>query len=142
MMGNAPSALIVEDHILIAQFLCRQLQKSGLAATHHTSAREAERFLQTSRCHVSFLDLNLPDADGAGLLKTWRRHYPSMPVIIVTADLPSETRHFCKNEGAAGILNKPFTTEQLISTLHQALPKEFWHYDTKHQCALSPRRGG
>jgi len=63
------------------------------------------------------LDLMMPEMDGPTFLQHLRAQ-PSMsaiPIVVMTASQRAELVHL----GAAALLKKPFTLEQLLSTLER-----------------------
>jgi two-component system chemotaxis response regulator CheY len=54
---------------------------------------------------------------GVEVLQKLRELNPDLPVIIATADIQSATREQVKELGAAAMVNKPVTREQLAEVL-------------------------
>jgi CheY-like chemotaxis protein len=70
---------------------------------------------------VVLTDLLMPEMDGFELLKTIKRIYPRIQVIILSADIQISSRKLCEELGAAGFLNKPVSAENLATILKQVL---------------------
>ncbi|MDA8241644.1 MAG: response regulator [Nitrospiraceae bacterium] len=67
------------------------------------------------------LDLIMPGMDGVKLLMTLRERGMVPPVVIVTADIQESTIRQCRELGAAAVVNKPPTEEELLSTVRKVL---------------------
>ena len=62
-------------------------------------------------------DINMPGMDGLDLLAEVKRHYPELPVMMVTAYGDDERRRRAKELGAVDILSKPIDFELLKKQL-------------------------
>ena len=92
--------LLVEDDYLLTNGLSAQLEKAGFSVDTARTAREARHLGQQESYRAGILDLGLPDGNGLDVLKQWRTHKVSFPVLILTArgdwqlysidDIPSE----------------------------------------------------
>ena len=69
-------------------------------------------------------DLLMPEMDGFGLLEKVKKHDMKIPVIILTADIQTDTRTKCLELGAYTVLNKPPQQEVLVDTLKKAINGE------------------
>jgi two-component system chemotaxis response regulator CheY len=58
---------------------------------------------------------------GAEVLQKLKELNPALPVIIATADIQRTTREQVKELGAAAMINKPVTKEQLEEVLRIVL---------------------
>jgi PAS domain S-box-containing protein len=79
--------LIVEDDVIDAKLLKRQLSQTGLSIIHvsHTERLcEAMDLLKQATFDVVLLDMNLPDSMGLDTLKRLHREYPRLTIINVT----------------------------------------------------------
>jgi DNA-binding NarL/FixJ family response regulator len=93
---SAPTrVLVVEDDPSAGRAWGDALGRSGHAVDVASSLADARGRLtraseQQLPYHVVFLDLALPDGDGAELLDELRAHHPSSAVAVVSAHLDSE----------------------------------------------------
>jgi CheY-like chemotaxis protein len=69
------------------------------------------------------LDLHLPDIGGMEVLRYLRAHphTKSLPLIFCTAAPPSEVAQALRIAPEAGFIEKPFTFQELISTVTDTL---------------------
>src|SRR3954469_18662945 len=80
--------LLIDDHPLILQALQSVIQSLGNDTTvvGVGSARAARDTLKANAdFDLVLLDLHLGDADVFGVLVDFRRSYPSLPVVVVSA---------------------------------------------------------
>jgi len=109
--------LLVEDDYLLTNGLSAQLEKAGFSVDTARTAREARHLGQQESYRAGILDLGLPDGNGLDVLKQWRTHKVSFPVLILTArgDWPDKVNGL--TAGADDYLAKPFQTEEPIARL-------------------------
>lgn len=70
-------------------------------------------------CVVS--DLLMPVMDGFELLAKIKKHDVGIPVIILTADIQTDTKTKCLLLGAFEVLNKPPQVDELKSKIREAI---------------------
>lgn len=110
--------LLVEDDRLLADGLSGQLEKAGFSVDTTYTAREALILGEQENYRVAVLDLGLPDGNGLDVLKKWRMHRVSCPVLILTARGDWQDKVNGLKAGADDYLAKPFQTEELIARLN------------------------
>jgi len=115
------SVLIVEDNQDLALGLQDLLHHDGYAVTVADTIAGAVERIRAHRFNAILLDLGLPDGDGVEVLKETRRLDPSLPVVIVTADISQDRTVGLLTEGAFAYLTKPFHHEELRQILRRAI---------------------
>jgi DNA-binding response OmpR family regulator len=126
-----PRILIVDDDEAITQQLFWTLSDEYDVVTANdmqTAIRRATVYEPT----VSILDLHFPpevDSPETGLriLEYIKFHIPSSKVVVMTSSSGLETRRACFAGGADEFLDKPFDTEQLLSTVRRIAPRHRDH---------------
>lgn len=87
MMGSAmKKILIVEDDTLLNTTLVYNLQEEKLSAASAFSCAQARKLLETERYDMTILDVNLPDGDGFSLCREFKKNFPAMAVLFLTAN--------------------------------------------------------
>jgi chemotaxis protein CheC len=76
-------------------------------------------FAQKPDCII--LDLNMPELDGIGILRTLHDRGICIPVIVVTADIQVSVQKQCLALGAAALINKPPQEKELLRTVREVL---------------------
>ncbi len=113
---------IVDDDTSVCEALESLLKSIGFQAASFTSARSFLDSPQFPNVSCVVLDVSMPNMDGLEL----QRHLAStnpIPIIFITAHRDEKTRERALRAGAISFLNKPFSDEALIASLHTALDK-------------------
>ena len=107
--------LLVEDNDLLGSAVRDHLSAHGHAVDWMTRMANAIEARATTPYDLVLLDLNLPDGNGLGFLRSLRTAGDSVPVIILTAMDQLTTRIEGLNAGADDYLIKPFDLGELIA---------------------------
>ncbi|MFA6504459.1 MAG: two-component regulator propeller domain-containing protein [Treponemataceae bacterium] len=116
--------LIVEDDPVNRDLMGRMLESRGAAVRTALNGEEGLRSIEIRIPDAVLTDLRMPKVDGFAFLEALRNH-PStknLPVLIVTADLRSETRSRLAGYGSATIVPKPVERSHLLDCLETVLP--------------------
>lgn len=124
-----PRILIVDDDEGITQQLFWTLSDDYDVVTAN-DMQSAVRRAKVYEPQVSILDLHLPpeveSAEiGLRILQYLKTYLPDSKVLVVTSAIGSDTRKACYAGGADEFLDKPFDTEQLLSTIRRMAPRTF-----------------
>ncbi|MGZ5040943.1 MAG: response regulator transcription factor, partial [Usitatibacter sp.] len=100
--------------------------REGLRHEGHTvdwvrDGREAEASVASTAYDLVLLDLGLPKRDGLSVLKSWRAHGESVPVLIITARDSVNDRISGLDAGADDYLVKPFDLDELSARVRAVL---------------------
>jgi len=120
-MSPKPLIGIVDDERNIQATLVAILERRGYAAISAFTARQGLQVIAEHHPDVVLLDLGLPDSEGLDLLKTIRQDYPTLPVIVVTANDSLNNAIASIKEGAFHFISKPYVPEELLSLVAKAL---------------------
>lgn len=91
----------------------------GLPIRTYSSAEEFLAAGEDSQCVIS--DIHMPGMSGVDLAKHLSTTQPGVPVILVTAHLDALVHARTAACGAAFVLKKPFTADQLIGCVDSVL---------------------
>jgi two-component system OmpR family response regulator len=115
--------LLVDDEELILYSLSKMLRHGGADVTTVTNGKGALREMQGASYDLCFLDVQLPDANGLELMKTFRELSPKTSIIIMTAlGLTNEQQHYLHNQNCL-YLPKPFELDQVQSLVSEITGK-------------------
>ena len=117
----ADRVLVVEDSPELRDFCVEALVHAGYEAVGVGSGVEAERLLRTSPISVVVTDLKVPRGGGLSVLKAAKDADPTTPVILITGYPAVDTAVAAMKAGAADYLIKPFSFEQLVGAVEDAL---------------------
>ena len=118
---SAPVISIVDDNESFRRATAGLIKSLGYAAASFGSAEEflrSER-LDDTACLIS--DVQMPGMSGIELQSRLAIRGHRLPIIFVTAYPESNVRQQALACGALGFLNKPFSEQELISCIDQAL---------------------
>lgn len=123
---GAPAArvLIAESDPVAAESLAEFFTREGHAPTTALSAHEALTLARNADgpgFDAALIDLNLPDARDADLLRDVQRARRDLPVIVMTGYGSVESAVECLRLGACDYLTKPLVDEELRLALERAL---------------------
>lgn len=111
---DGPRLLIVEDDADAAEILREMLERDGFAADVAPTGREALSAARTGVYAAVLVDLQLPDADGIGLIRALRAKPETrdLPVVVVSADI---ARGLARGRSLEVVdwLEKPFDQDRL-----------------------------
>jgi len=123
--STAPAVLFVDDEPamleLAGDILGREIKNFRLLRA--ASIAEAKRLIEREKNNLSLvlLDLQLPDGRGADLMSVIRAKAPAAGVVVISgqADVAESVQVF--RNGAIDFIAKPFSAEQLVDRVKNAL---------------------
>ena len=113
--------LVVEDNALLRHHLKVQLQELGHQVDAAEDAREADYYLGEHLPDIAIVDLGLPDEDGLSLIRRWRSHDVSLPVLVLTAREGWQDKVEVLSAGADDYVTKPFRLAELLARVRALL---------------------
>lgn len=119
--------LVVDDSSLARRLTRKILEELGHEVEDVSDGAQAlERYL-LNRHDAVVLDLLMHGMYGVDVLRKLKELNPDLPVIVATADIQKTTREQVKEGGAAAMINKPVTKDQLAEVLGVVLEGgELW----------------
>jgi DNA-binding NtrC family response regulator len=99
------------------------LRRRGFQVLEAGSAEEAGRLIEIFKdpIDVLLMDINLPDGWGATLAQALLEEHPEMVVVYTTGYADEDPILSGALNDARFVLRKPFTTEELMDLLRQAM---------------------
>lgn len=115
--------LIVDDEALALSRLKRMLNSLGYEdITEANNPTDALEYVKKERFDLALLDINMPGSSGLELGYELRYHQDDLAIIFQTAYDEHALKAF--DIGAVGYLVKPFSIEQLESTIERVKVKD------------------
>jgi DNA-binding response OmpR family regulator len=115
-VGEQVTVLVVDDDPAI-RLLCRvNLELDGHAVTEAGTLEDAREAMVVDTFDLIILDVHVGGGDGRDLLAELRTSKPELPVALLTG---TADRSELIREGADALIPKPFTLEQLRSTVEK-----------------------
>ncbi|MEO5376186.1 MAG: sigma-54 dependent transcriptional regulator [Magnetococcus sp. DMHC-6] len=116
------SVVIVDDEPTVLFGASALLQSVGIKPVETLEdSRALLPLLETREVDCVILDLFMPYLSGLQILPLLARHYPELPVIVLTAAHELDTAVACMKEGAFDYLAKPVDDQRFITTVEKAL---------------------
>lgn len=123
--GSVPKdkrkALIVDDERDICFLLGNILKQKNIQPAFAGSLAEAEKILQSSSpFYFVFLDNHLPDGFGVDQIKTWKKRFPNVHFIMITAHDSGDEKLKAEKDGVDSFIGKPFSKEIILRAIGEA----------------------
>ena len=116
--------LVIEDHTLVREGLVQTLRQldSEVVVFEAGDCDGASAILEQEQdFDLVLLDLALPGVDGLACLDIFRKRYPAIPVVIVSAYDDHLTVNRALKHGASGFVPKAYSSDRLLAALRQVL---------------------
>jgi len=109
--------LLVEDNplnVLVAQTI---LENSGAIVEIAVNGLEALDKLDSARHHLVLMDLHMPEMDGYEATTLLRKRGETLPIIALTASMPTEVENEAYAAGLTDVIVKPFNPDDLYRVI-------------------------
>ncbi|MDE1888742.1 MAG: sigma-54-dependent Fis family transcriptional regulator [Planctomycetota bacterium] len=124
--------LVIDDDTNILEVIQMRLKAWGYYVAVAKSGKEAKIALSTTPFNLVIIDLRLSEENGMELMEKIIRHYPNLPVIILTAHGSIESAVEAMRRGAYSYITKPFNNEDLSLHIKNALEKQQLTKEIEH----------
>jgi len=116
-----PLLSVVDDDESVRESLPDLLRKLGFAARAFSSAQEflSSDSVDETKCLI--LDVAMPGMTGLDLQQELTRRGHKVPIIFITAQKDINIREQAFRQGAAQVLDKPFSAAALLEALKETL---------------------
>lgn len=112
--------LIVDDEILVRDFLAETLKRKKLEVTTAESGEKGLEKLKTQTFDLIITDMKMPGMTGLEFLKKVKEKTPETLVMVVTAFGSIENAVEAMNLGAFNYLIKPFSPDTIEAVIEKA----------------------
>ena len=110
--------LICDDSLVARKQVASALPADWPVTLHFAEdGRQALAFLQSHGADVLFLDLNMPELDGYGVLNVIKTQALAVITVVISGDIQPEAQHKVRALGAIGFINKPIDHGELAQLL-------------------------
>lgn len=113
--------LVVDDEPNLRRMLRAPLRREGFAVAEAGTADEGVARMREDRADAILLDLVLPGTSGLEALSRFRERWPDVPIVMMSGQATIADAVQATRDGAFHFLEKPFTPEAVLATLHAAL---------------------
>jgi len=120
--SSGPLVLVVDDDARLREFMRVNLELEGYTVREASSAEEALGSIEDQAPALVLLDVVMPGVDGWEMLQRMQERYGSIPVIMFSGQVDSNSAGDAEQRGARGFVGKPFDPQQLIERAKQLVP--------------------
>ena len=119
--SNGFRILLAEDDPAVNKHLTHSLRKAGFSVDSVGNGEEALTNFGRHTYHLVVTDILMPKLGGIELTRHLRQLVPSLPVVLISGSNIEESilQHFPNDRTA--YLQKPFSSSQLVTTVHNLL---------------------
>ena len=113
--------LIVDDSLMMRKMVERALaEKNYTLVGSAADGEEGLRIFKETLPDIVTLDVTMPKMDGLTALIEMLKIKNDAKIFMITSNADSATAEEALEKGAAGIIIKPFTSEQIIEKINEA----------------------
>ncbi|MFA6978501.1 MAG: sigma-54 dependent transcriptional regulator [Ignavibacteriaceae bacterium] len=120
-MNTNPKILVCDDDETICYLLKEQLVEKNFSIDMVYDGKFAIENMKKKNYDLLLLDLKMPIMQGEDVLKFVKEYYPSIQVVILTADSEIRKAIDCIKLGAYDFITKPYNFDELLLTIKRAL---------------------
>jgi len=128
-----PLALIIDDEPDIRELLEITLERIKVDCICAGNLSDAKKSLTKNNFDICLTDMRLPDGNGLEFVDYCQRHFPSMPIAVLTAHGNMESAIQALKSGAFDFLSKPVDLNTLRTIVKNALNLDKVEDTTRHR---------
>lgn len=115
--GGSSYVLVVDDELVVREFLTRCLERAGYSVKQASNAGEALEMMTVTAAGLVLCDIRMPGQDGLWLLERMRARWPQVPIVMVTGIDDLDTVRETRLRGALDYITKPIKPAQLLDVV-------------------------
>ena len=123
--GRLGRVLVVDDVAVVRKSIHVTLANAGYDVLEAEDGAQAIRMLQAAESPLLvdaiLSDLRMPQINGVELVAYFRRQYPAIPVVVLTAYPDVELAVSLMRQGVMDFLVKPVLQDELLSVVKRAV---------------------
>jgi CheY-like chemotaxis protein len=123
--GKGEHILVVDDDESVRIIMRSSLESFGFRVSAVEGGAEALALAGSSpdRFDLALIDMQMPGLDGSKTIAALRRMHPSLPIVGASGFATAQNREEAAANGIQHFLEKPFSVETLVRTVHAAMAK-------------------
>ncbi|SMC99411.1 DNA-binding transcriptional response regulator, NtrC family, contains REC, AAA-type ATPase, and a Fis-type DNA-binding domains [Desulfocicer vacuolatum DSM 3385] len=142
-MATTARIMLVDDEGIALKRLRRILEKQGYLVSSYTHPAGALKRMKNTPYDLVVTDMKMPGMDGMELMIAIKTRFPAIDVILMTGYASIDNAIEATREGAFHYLQKPFTPEQFLEVVENALNRQRLRTQAAQvkddtECSLSP----
>jgi putative two-component system response regulator len=133
-----PRVLCVDDEPVTLRLVTRLLERMNLVVTTAPDPAAALALFDAEHHDLIITDIRMPGMDGHAFLAAIRARDPQVPVIVATGNASLDNAIRALRDGASGMLIKPFTGEEFVTEVSNALERARLRHDALQYSFVTP----
>jgi PAS domain S-box-containing protein len=122
--GSGEHVLVVDDEESVRLIMRSTLEGFGYRVTTAADGSEAIALVRTATTFdLALVDMQMPGLDGAQTIVALRHMRPGLAIVVASGLATSQNRELSSANGVRHFLDKPFSVEPLIRTVHAAIAR-------------------
>jgi DNA-binding NtrC family response regulator len=113
--------LVIDDEQIVLDSVQKILREENYDIDATLSGREGIQRAVKNTYDIVLTDVRMPDISGKIVLREVKRAKPALPVVIISGYATVQSAIECMKLGAADVLEKPFTPDELVRVVKQAV---------------------
>ena len=120
--------LIADDHPLFREALTLIVGSAcpGCSIRQATNYAETKTELAEHHFKIAFLDLNMPGSNGLTDLAMFKKNYPQVPIVVVSAHEEPDIVRTCLNYNASGYIVKSSSPNEIKGAIKTVLEGDIY----------------
>ena len=119
-MKNSITILVVDDELMMRNLLEKILVRDGYNVKTAENGQDALEVLKREKIDIVISDMKMPEMNGFDLLKTIKKEYPRIGMIMMTAYGDTYTVKDALLLGADEYITKPFKSFEVSMIVERA----------------------
>jgi DNA-binding response OmpR family regulator len=122
---SSPSILVIDDQATVRRMAHRLLSEWGFRVFEAESGEEGIEVIETARFGIQLVivDVVMPLIDGVQVTRRIRERWPNQRTLYMSAHPAEVLMHYGLSELDAPFLAKPFTRDELLTKVSEALSR-------------------
>ena len=112
------SILVIDDDANICSFVRDALEPEGINVSSATDPFQGLDLIKQQNFDLVFVDLKIPEMDGAELIRNIKEIASDLPVVIITGYPDSDLMDEALKYGPLAVIKKPLTTANLFTAVN------------------------
>jgi PAS domain S-box-containing protein len=123
--GSGQNILVVDDEESVRLIMRSTLESFGFRAVVAADGAEAVALFRSAPTlfDMALVDMQMPGLDGGKTIMALRHIRPELPIVGASGLATNQNREQAAANGVRHFLDKPFSVETLIRTVHAAMAK-------------------
>lgn len=122
MASKSITAIVIDDDLDTVELFSEYLELKGIhILAKGYDGKQAVELYEKHRPDVIFLDIMMPQYNGFYAIENIRKFDPDAKMIMVTADLTSDTANQLEDLDVKTVVYKPYEFEEILTTVQKLM---------------------